>query len=338
MSTLFSTNSMLAAVNSSPMTNLFLLKRFFPVLTQSTDEEIHFDVITQRRRLAPFVSPVVQGKIVQSSGMVTKTFKPAYIKDKRIFDSSRPLKRIAGESIGGTFDPLHRVERLLVLELQDQVNMIDRRLETMASEILTTGSVNIEGDSYPAQNVDFGRDPALTVTLTGANRWSDSTTSPLDDLQDWSQLILQKSGVLANDVVMSLDVWKVFRSHPIVAAELARLRSNSTLQPDALTTEGGIFMGTLHGFNIFVYSSWYVDDNGDEQPIFPAKTLVMSSAGMQGLRAFGAIRDDAAGFQALPYYPKSWTDPDPSMRYLMMQSAPLLVPQLVNGSLSATVL
>lgn len=97
-------------------------------------------------------------------------------------------------------------------------------------------------------------------------------------------------------------------------------------------------MGTINGFNIFVYSSWYVDDTGIEKPIFHDKTVVMSSSAMQGIRAFGAIRDDEAGYQALPYYPKSWTDPDPSLRYLLMQSAPLLVPQVANGSLSAAVL
>ncbi len=56
------------------------------------------------------------------------------IKDKRVFDSSRPLKRSAGENIGGTFTSMHRVERLLVIELTDQVNMIDRCLEVMAAE------------------------------------------------------------------------------------------------------------------------------------------------------------------------------------------------------------
>ena len=41
-----------------------------------------------------FVSPVVAGRIVESQGFTTNTFKPAYIKDKRAFNVDRPLKRV----------------------------------------------------------------------------------------------------------------------------------------------------------------------------------------------------------------------------------------------------
>ena len=39
-------------------------------------------------------------KRVESLGYTTKTFKPAYIKDKRVFDPELPLKRAVGERIG----------------------------------------------------------------------------------------------------------------------------------------------------------------------------------------------------------------------------------------------
>lgn len=329
---------MLKAVEQFPMSNLFLLKRFFPVVQMEDGEKIHFDVIKKTRRLAPFVSPLVSGKIVESEGFKTNTFTPAYIKDKRVFDSSRPLKRIAGEKIGGTFTPGHRIERLLVSELDDQVNMVDRRLEVMAAEVLRTGKLTISGEDYPTQNIDFNRDASLTITLNGVDLWSDPASSPLDDLQDWSQTIMQKSGVAAKDVVMSVDVWKIFRKHPDVVAVLDRVRSNSTLVTDAMSVEGGELMGTVPGFNIFVYSGWYIDDTGIEQQILPAGSVILTSPQLEGVRAFGAILDDDAGYRALPYFPKSWVIEDPSIRYLLMQSAPLVVPFRTDAVLFAKVL
>lgn len=338
MADLFSTNVMMGVVNSLLAPPQFLLDRFFPSEQYDQSDEIHFDLIDKTRRLAPFVSPVVAGKIVQGQGMTTKTFKPAYIKDKRPFDANRPFKRSAGERIGGSLTPADRLRIILGNELMDQVDMVNRRLEIMAAESLRTGMVTVTGDLYPTQVVDFLRNAALTVTLTGANRWGQASIKPLDLLQDWAQLVLQKSGAMPRDVVMSLDVWKVFRDDAQVQKRLDQFRGNSTMVQDAQVEEGGIFMGVIDGFNVFVYSGWYIDDNNTEQPILPAGTVLMGGAQIQGVRAFGAIRDEEAGFQAVPYYPKSWVEKDPSVRYLLMQSAPLVVPTRVNASFSATVL
>lgn len=338
MADLFSTNVMLGVVNSLLAPPQFLIDRFFPNEQNDQSEEIHFDLVDKTRRLAPFVSPVVAGKIVQSQGMQTKTFKPAYIKDKRVFDSSRPLKRVAGERIGGALDPMNRQRIILGNELIDQVDMVNRRLEVMAAEALRTGGVTVTGELYPTTYVDFQRNAALTITLTGANRWGQSGVKPLDSFQDWSQLVLQKSGAMPRDVVMTVDVWKVFREDAVVQKRLDQLRGNSTLVQDAQMEEGGVFMGVIDGFNVFVYSGWYVDDNNVEQSILPAGTVLMGGGQIQGVRAFGAIRDEEAGFQAVSYYPKSWVEKDPSVRYLLMQSAPLVVPTRVNASFSATVL
>jgi Phage major capsid protein E len=338
MADLFSTNTMLAVVNSLVATPQFFLDRYFPQMQTETTEEIHFDVIDKTRRLAPFVSPVVAGKVVQSQGFTTKTFKPAYIKDKRVFDGNRPFKRSAGEPIGGSLDPMNRRLALVASELQDQYDMVNRRLEVMAAEALRTGAVTITGDQYPTQNVSFSRSAGNTVVLAGAARWNQAGVNPLDSLQDWSQIVLQKVGAMPMDVTMTVDAWKVFRENSFVKQRLEKFNGASPIVQDAQVVEGGVFMGNIDGYNIFVYSGWYLDDTNTEQPILPSGTVLMCGAQLQGVRAFGAIRDEQAGFQALPYYPKSWLEEDPSVRYLLMQSAPLIVPTRVNVSFAATVL
>lgn len=338
MADLFSTNVMMGVVGALITPPQFLLNRYFTAIQTEQSEEIHFDVLDKTRRLAPFVSPVVQGKIVQGQGFTTKTFKPAYIKDKRVFDANRPFKRAAGEAIGGALSPVDRQRMIVANELVDQMDMINRRLEVMAGEALRTGAVTITGDLYPTANVSFGRNASLAVTLTGGNRWGQAGVNPLNLLQDWAQTVLQLSGSMPSDVIMTVDAWKIFRADSEVQKRLDQFRGNSTMVQDAQIAEGGVFMGVVDGFNIYVYSGWYVDDNGVEQPILPAGTVLMGSSQIQGVRAFGAIRDEEAGFQATPYYPKSWVEKDPSVRYLLMQSAPLVVPTRVNASFAATVL
>lgn len=338
MADLFSTNVLARVVADLRAPASFLLDRFFGEVQTETSEEIHFDVENKKRRLAPFVSPVVAGKVVQSNGFTTSTFKPAYVKDKRVFDAGRPLKRSAGEQIGGSLDPMERMQRLLAQELSDQLDMLTRRMEVMAAEALRTGGVTITGDMYPTVNVNFGRAGANTITLAGAARWGQAGIKPLDLLQDWALAVAKASGSKPTEVIMDVDAWKVFSADTTVQKLLDRFRGRDELRTVAALGEGGNFMGSVGDFDIYLYAGWYIDDAGNEQPILPSGTVLMGSGQIEGVRAFGAIRDEEAGYQALPYFPKSWVEKDPAVRILLMQSAPLVVPYRVNASLAATVL
>lgn len=317
--------------------NTWLLDRYFAREQRSAVEEIHFDIEKNNRRIAPFVSPLVAGKIVESKGFNTAVFRPAYVKDKRVFDVNRPLKRAIGEQIGGTMSPMARLQSAITYELQDQVTMLGRRLEVMAGETLALGQVTVVGDQYPSTVVNYTRDSTLTVALTGGNRWGQTGVKPLDSLQDWSQIVLKLVGAMPRDVIMTVDAWKLFRNDADVKVRLDRFRGTSTVQPDAQIEEGGAFMGGIDGFNIFVYSGWYTNDSGVETVILPANTVLLVSPQIEGYRAFGAIRDEEAGYQAVPNFSKSWIDHDPAVRYLLMQSAPLTVPYRPNAMLAATV-
>ena len=319
----------------------FLLDRYFPTEQTETSEEIHFDVEDGRRRIAPFVSPLVEGQIVASRGYKTNVFTPAYIKDKRVVDMNRPFKRSAGEAFGGDMSPIARLRAHVANEMADQRNMIDRRLEVMAALTIVNGKVLIEGEKYPPVMVDFGRLPSHSVVA--APLWSDTANAkPLDDLATWAGVALQDTGVMTTDVIMPPNVWRLFRANPQVVAQLDLYRpvnAPPTLQTGRQQEEGGIYMGNVDGWNIFVYAGWYVDpkDNTEKQ-IWPSNKIALVSPQLQGVRAFGAIKDEKAGLQAMPYFPKSWIQEDPSVRFLLMQSAPLLVPYRVNASISAQVL
>src|SRR5215831_10014891 len=192
MADLFSTDVVNAVVASLFVAPQFLTERYFPNMQTSMTEEIHFDTLLGKRRISPFVSPLVEGQIVASLGYTTGTFQPAYIKDKRVFDMNRPLRRWAGEQIGGTMNPQDRLLALLAHDLQDQLDMLNRRLEVMAGEVLVTGKSTISGDKYPTVVIDFGRN--ANNSLPPALPWTNATSDPGADLQNWQLYVLQQVG------------------------------------------------------------------------------------------------------------------------------------------------
>jgi hypothetical protein len=339
---LFTTNRLVALVQdlrAIPPTNPNLLTHFFPSTIEEESEEIHFDVETLPRRIAPFVSPILQGKVVEDQGFTTKTYKPAYVKDKRVFNPNRPLQRMMGEALTGSMSPSERISRLVALALADQLNMLRRRKLVMASEILRTGKVTIAGEGFPTQLIDFGRAAAHTKTLAGVARWGEAGVSPVDNIEDWMLEVLQKSGAAIADVVMDVLSWRYLKADVKFekAVDLLRVSGVGPIDVSPRAREGMVLRGVMGDTRIWTHASWYIDEAGVEQKLLPDNTVLLGSASLDGVQQHGAIRDEEAGFQAMEFYPKSWIEKDPSVRILLGQSAPLLVPYRPDASMCVTV-
>jgi hypothetical protein len=310
----------------------------------SDSETIYFDTVTSKRRITPVVSPLIQGKIIEGASFATKSFSPAYLKDKRVFNPSKAFKRIAGEKIGGSLTPQQRLQASIAWHLDDQMKMLSRRMEVWAAESIRRGKCLIQGDGYPAVDIDFGRDPSLTVTLTGGTTWGSNGVSPLQNLEDWSGLVFAASGISAKTVICDTKAWKLLKADANFANLLNTMRrellpANIATGPRVLPVDGVRYMGYAGDFEFYVYAGKYVDPmDNTEKNVLPDNTVILASPeGTEGVQHYGAIKDLEAGLQPRQYFTKSWTEPDPSARYFLMQSAPLLVPYRPNATFCATV-
>lgn len=317
----------------------FLLQRFFPSMVEHTTEEFAIDVIVGKRRMAPFCSPLVQGTLVQPRATQTNSFKPAYIKDKRPLDPRRPLKRAVGERLGGALTPMQREAANLAFEMEDQIDMVNRRLEWMAASALNNGTIVVVGDGYPATTVDFQRAAGLTLTLSSPNRWGDAGIVPSDNIDDWATAVLQESGVAVSDIVFTPMSWRYFKKDTEVKDAIDLTRAGpSAIDLGGGSVNGGQFKGYWGQYALWLYNDWFIDPvDGLEKPMLPDGTVLLGSPGMEGTRSFGAILDPEFSYGALAYAPKSWVEKDPAQRVVLMQSAPLVVPTRVNAAMRVKV-
>ncbi|MBK8159136.1 MAG: major capsid protein [Rhodospirillaceae bacterium] len=180
---IYSTGVLTRVVSNLILPQSFFLDRYFGEEMRSDTAEISFDIDTRKRRLAPFVSPLVQGKVVAGPGFQTSTFKPAYVKDKRMLDPMKPVKRALGEAIGGTMSAAQREEANLAINMEDQIQMLVRRQEHMAIDALLDGITVVSGEGYAPVSVNFGRHADLSVALLTTARWGESGVSPADDVE-----------------------------------------------------------------------------------------------------------------------------------------------------------
>lgn len=345
---IFSTAVLARVVEALNRPQSFLLDTFFPEVQTEQSEEIHFDIDLSKPTLAPFVSPVRAGQVVVDEGFQTKSLKPAYVKDKRVFDPNTPLRRAIGEQIGGNLNPAQRQEAALARQLSKMLDRLTRRQEWMASTVLRTGAVTITGDNYPSRLVDFGRAAGNTVALTSGDRWGESGVSPYDNVQTWIGTVQSNGGGAVTRVVMDPKAWELFVADPKVdklldyrrAAGITELQMGLVARGQTAAAQMPVY-ATYHGnignVEFWTYSQPYTDSEGATQNFMPDYTVILGGPAIEGVRAYGAIRDEAAGFQALEYFVKSWLENDPPLRMLLLQCAPLTVPYRPNASFCATV-
>lgn len=344
---IFDTNTLIGVVPNLKTAKTFLLDEFFGNIVQSDSEFVSIDIDVGKRRLSPFVSPLVEGKLVEQRRIQTNIFKPPYIKDKRAPDLRKPVRRMLGERIGGgPTDPIIRAMQNLEFEMADQIDMIHRTLEWQAAQALVNGTITFAGDGFPTTTIDFGRNASLTITLTGTALWDsgNAAATPAFDIDIWSNTLLKASGAVATDIIFTPTPWNYFTSDPKVVQAIISDTSRfaypnkNQVQMASEPMQGAILKGVWGGYRLWVYNDWYVQDsNNTEVRMVADGIILMVSRQIMGTRAFASILDPELNYAGMPYAPKTWTTQDPAQRLIMMQSSPLVIPYRINACLAATV-
>ena len=239
----------------SPVPTVFL-DLFFPEVLTHDSEEVYFDKVTDKPRLTPFVHPLHQGKIVDSQGYTTRSVKPAYVKDLRVHNALKALKRRAGEALNGNLTPAQRQQANIVADIADQNRMLTRRMEVMAIEAIRDGKQTIVGEGFNAV-IDFGRDASLTETLLSNDRWSVVDANAPDipaQLEAWSQQVADFDGSV-DAVIMDVKAWNLLRKAPSVKGLLDIRRGDTSslvLSPQTAIKAGVQYKGDIGNFQIWV--------------------------------------------------------------------------------------
>lgn len=317
---------------------------FFPDEVTSQRAEIMFDDLgTNDRRLAPFVSPMAQGRVMRDKGFETRSFVPAYVKPKHAVRPDKALHRRPGEALMGSMSNMERFNAAIADNMETERLMCERRFDWMAAQAIAYGGVTVSGEDYPEQYVDFARDASLTDVLTSTARWGESAADPLGDLRAMRQAAYTLGGFPVNKLIFGPDAWNLFAADADVKDLLSNQKRGSTSdfqlpvmqdgRPYSLEGWlGNSAAGSGGLIELWTYSNFYEETLGGSQVPYINSYDVVGVGNPRGKQAFGAIMDADAGLVPLRMFPKMWKNPDPSVYYTMTQSAPLMVPMNPNST------
>lgn len=344
---MFDTRTMIAALEQMYPPKIFLLDTFFKEKLNYTTKYVDIDIEKGKRRLAAFVRPTSQGKLVEKRGFTTKTIEAPYIKEKVNVTNIDIMRRQMGQTVymGGK-TPAQKAEEELAKNLIYLRERLVRREEWMASNLLQTGKVTLDGE-YEGYEIDFGMDSSHL--FTPSTDWDDAGSDPIKDLRDWCQTIAKDSGIVPNTVIMGSNAVNHFINHEKVQKLLNLLKLNMGEIKTSDLPNGASFYGTLAvggaTVDIWSYNEWYENESGVLVPMVDENKVILGNPSARTSRSYAAIQDvefdgSASGgtdIYAVSYFAKSWFEHDPAVRWLLLQSAPVVCMHQVDAFGCATV-
>jgi hypothetical protein len=328
------------------------LDMFYPNSHLSEQEEIMFDRIDASREIAPYMLPNLPGRpIYKGMGERVESFKPAYTKPKDAIRPQQALKLQPGELSRrlALQTPEARYNSKVIEIVGFHRDAITRLWDYMGARAVIDGSITInyavdQGSAAHAVTIDFGRDAGHTIVKGAGAKWGDSGVSAWDDVQEWCDLAGNAEfGAGVTDIFMGAKAYKAFMADADVQAKLNRdvkgvdsvqlnqgLLKSDPLNPFTLVG----FLGEVNIWRVSGIGNTF-KSNGTTVDVLKSNEVFLGSRAVDGVKAFGAILDGAADLQPAEIFSKMWDENDPSARFIMSQSAPLMIPVNTNATVKA---
>ena len=286
---------------------------------------------------------------IQVDKFSQKAFDPFYF--KQYFDATELTQyfRVFGSN---SFNINEMAELANGVAMQNKINddMISRAEEVMCASVLETGTVTSFRDG---SIVDFKRQGASIVTLTGSNTWDTPGTNPYNDLNNGGDFLRQvgKYGGYVINAIFGTAAWEAFRNNSNVQERLKEFNNKrDVLEPAQYNAVGGKYQGSIDCTNYTlrcwtmsdVYNAPTIDSNGNISfsgtltPYMNPKKIYMIPEKPMFQLLYGAIpevKEPGAGTSSLTIGTrifKRYVNPEMGYDRSYLESAPLPVPVQVD--------
>ena len=338
----YDTITLLKGIENVKPVKTFLRDTFFPAKNDQklVTKTAQFDVKKGKRRIAPFVAPRVNGVTISREGFETHTITTPLIAPQRILTVDDLENRAFGESLVSAVTPQQRQAKIVADDLMELDEMITRREEAMAADLLFNGKIFVkayidyDGTNTQDTVIDFGKKTDEKAKVL----WNTENANIIEDLRNLRREIIKESGANANILILGSKVYdellkneKFLKYFDIKNLNLASI--NPVLQDGGAVT----FVGKIPslGIDMYTYDEWYVDADGEEKPVVPEDKILLGSRDL-GKIMYGAVTQLADQGQNFVTYvssrvPKVWVDPNADNRMMRLSSRPVAAPNDIEA-------
>lgn len=347
----FDTHNLLMAVEQLTPPTTFLRDRYFPT-NDASDIFSTNDVLVEykdgSKRVAPFVAPRKGGVTILRNGYEVQRFEPPCVAPRRMLTIDDLNKRGFGEALLSTLTPEQRQRALILKDAQELSDMISRREEAMAAEVMQTNGcvmkhIADDVDVADTKHISFANgDSSWQYNPTGS--WGKDYAGVLADLGVMARL-LTKRGLAATELVVGADAADAILAN----AEVQKLLDTKNYEAGRIDPKtlphGATHIATLNAkgrlIDVICYDEEYTDGS-ETKSYIDAKSVILTAPGA-GRTLYGAVSqvEQADGLfhtYAGKRVPKYLSNAEGNSRSLTLTACPLLIPNNKNPFIVAKVL
>lgn len=315
----------------------FLRELFFKKSSKSMTEEIMLELKKEGEYIAPLVTPLESGRLLQSKSRKTNQIKAPNVATKDILTPKDFFIRPYGGQLSGGEDPVKLAAKRLGEILKKQENYITNREELMVAQFLTTGKVvSLEGDAgyelnYELENIE---------TLESEKQWDKPGVDPLESLDELISNA-EKNGVKIRNIVMGRLAAKHFKSKLHDNKNLSKDLQSEIVNKMVRTNPGVTWLGTYttYGIEIYRYDRDLKGTDGTTINLIPPTVVAGGPEGGEIIYApivYMDNKSDSSVLHVAERYSNSH-NPSPKIKEITTESRPVLQPVELTGYFAATV-
>lgn len=332
--------TLLEAFDEGPIAYTFLRDTFFGGRDFPPTNLVEFDFRRGRRRMAPFVAPLIGGKVMERGGFETRFFRAPRIAPVRALRIPDLEARLPGETI---YEGRTAADRAADLMAEDAIFLdeaITRREEWMCRCLLINGKITVTAETGYEMVIDYldnsSGSPANnhhTVTT----KWDAAGGDPLTDLEEARLATIRDSGISPNIVLMGKDVKKAFLQNDEVRAVLDLRRFEMGNVAPVIQSPAVVRFATVPGLELYSYNEYFEDDAGTTFPMLPDAVCFMASTNVQNKIVYGAFTqlEDVKAKRFVTYQtsriPFVYGDEENGHLFYRLTSQPLPMPADILG-------
>ena len=319
------------AIEKATPPRTFFRSRFFSRGITFPTEAVSFEFSKSKRILLPYADEYSVSAPIAREGYQLRTYRAPLITGSRTITPATLETKSFGElEWNSDKTPDERAKEVAARDLAELQDALFRKLEYMCARVKQDGKLTIDGSGVSGE-VDY--QVANIETVTNANKWTSTSYDILGKLAKMAR-VLRKNGVNPDMLIVGSDVSEAM----CVNEGILKLRHDQWVNiPDPASLEPGIaFLMQIKApgiyLNVYEYSEYYADENGNLVPVIDPDTVIMQSSKERNMMLHGTVtylnpktRDYVSSMSE--YVPYVVAEEDPPVRKLVLSSRALPMPR-----------